>query len=785
MLSPLPIDDFVDAIRDALRRSRAVVLVAAPGAGKTTRIPPALVNDGPLILLQPRRAAARAIAARIAFERGWRIGREVGWQMRFESRFSAETRLLVATEGILTARLQRDPLLSSFQTIVLDEFHERSLHADLAIALAKQAWRARDDLRLVIMSATLDAQMVAAYLDNCPIVDVPGREYPIEISYAPDQPIRQAVAAVLARTPGSVLCFLPGAFEIRRGVEEIESQIGDAAEVIPLHGSLGGDEQDRVLAGSAGRRVVVATNIAETSVTVPGVTAVVDSGLQKVARYDADRGIDTLEVERITEDAASQRAGRAGRTAPGVAVRLWDRRDRLRPHREPEIMRVDLAAAALDVIAWGGDPRRLDWIEPPPSDALESALALLVRLDLVANGALTELGDRIRRLPLHPRLARIVVAGGGARDIARACAVLAERLAVPAQQPANASTSSDLLPILDSWSSVPLNVKRTADEISRIAAAAGIEQAPERLSEDAFRRAMLSGYPDRVAERRAPNSPRFRLATGAGAVMTAQSGVVDGEFVVALDVRGNQPARITGNSSDTSDARIVLASRVEREWLVRTTAEIVHRFDGAQGVVRAVRIDRYDALVLAEQPVQVDPAIAAPLLAAHWIERGPEEADRQLLQRLRFAGLDVDVNALVEAAAWRARRIDDITLVAALPADVRAALDRDAPAILEVPSGRAVRLEYGDDGSVSASVKLQELFGLAETPRIGPRREPVRFSLLAPNGRPVQITRDLRSFWNRTYPEVRKELRGRYPKHPWPDDPWTATPSACTKRRRP
>jgi ATP-dependent helicase HrpB len=727
--------------------------------------------------------AARAIAARIASERGWTIGSEIGWQMRFDSRFTANTRLLVATEGILTARLQRDPLLSSFQTIALDEFHERSIHADLAIALAKQAWRARDDLRLVVMSATLDAQMVSRYLDDCPVVDVPGREHPIEISYAPEQPIGEAVADVLSRTPGNVLCFLPGAFEIRRAIADIESRIGDGAELLPLHGSLHGDEQDRVLAESPSRRVVVATNIAETSLTVPGVTAVVDTGLQKVARHDADRGIDTLEVERITEDSAGQRAGRAGRVAPGIVVRLWDRRDRLRPHREPEIRRVDLAAAALDVIAWGSDPRELDWIEPPPPDALDAALTLLARLELVANGALTELGDLIRRLPLHPRLARILVAGGGSREIARACAVLSEKFVVPTQQTFKATTSSDLLPVLDGWNSAPWNVKRAAEEISRMAVASGLGPERAQLGEEAFRRAILAGYPDRVAQRRAPNSPRFRLASGAGAVLAEQSGVLDAEFVVALDVRGNrEPPRGRGFAPETADARIVLASRIEREWLATTTSDVVHRYDEATGGVRAARVERYDALVLAEHPVQIDPAAAAPLLAARWLERGPDDADRQLLRRLRFAELEVDVRALVETAAWTARRVQDVTLAAALPHDVRIALDRDAPETLNVPSGRAVRLEYGDDGSVSASVKLQELFGLAETPRIGRRREPVRFALLAPNGRPVQVTRDLRSFWDRTYPEVRKELRGRYPKHPWPDDPWTAKPSARTKR---
>jgi ATP-dependent helicase HrpB len=644
--------------------------------------------------------AARAIAARIASERGWTIGSEIGWQMRFDSRFTANTRLLVATEGILTARLQRDPLLSSFQTIALDEFHERSIHADLAIALAKQAWRARDDLRLVVMSATLDAQMVSRYLDDCPVVDVPGREHPIEISYAPEQPIGDAVADVLSRTPGNVLCFLPGAFEIRRAIADIESRIGDGAELLPLHGSLHGDEQDRVLAESPSRRVVVATNIAETSLTVPGVTAVVDTGLQKVARHDADRGIDTLEVERITEDSAGQRAGRAGRVAPGIVVRLWDRRDRLRPHREPEIRRVDLAAAALDVIAWGSDPRELDWIEPPPPDALDAALTLLARLELVANGALTELGDLIRRLPLHPRLARILVAGGGSREIARACAVLSEKFVVPTQQTFKATTSSDLLPVLDGWNSAPWNVKRAAEEISRMAVASGLGPERAQLGEEAFRRAILAGYPDRVAQRRAPNSPRFRLASGAGAVLAEQSGVLDAEFVVALDVRGNrEPPRGRGFAPETADARIVLASRIEREWLATTTSDVVHRYDEATGGVRAARVERYDALVLAEHPVQIDPAAAAPLLAARWLERGPDDADRQLLRRLRFAELEVDVRALVETAAWTARRVQDVTLAAALPHDVRIALDRDAPETLNVPSGRASGSSTGTMGA--------------------------------------------------------------------------------------
>jgi ATP-dependent helicase HrpB len=783
-VSLLPIDPFLDEIRSTLDRSRALVITAEPGAGKTTRVPPSLVDDGAVILLQPRRVAARSIARRIASERRWTVGREIGWQIRFESRFSGSTRLLVATEGILTARLQRDPLLSSFHTIVLDEFHERSLHGDVAIALAKQAWRARDDLRLVVMSATLDTAMVSSYLDGCPVVAVPGRQHPIDITYADGQPIAEAVDAILQRTTGSLLCFLPGAFEIGRATADIERRIGGAAEVLPLHGSLSADAQDRALGESPERRVIVATNIAETSLTVPRVTAVVDSGLQKVARYDAARGIDSLEIERITQDAADQRAGRAGRLSPGVAVRLWSAHDRLRPRREPEIRHVDLSAAALDIIAWGGDPRHVDWIEPPAADALDAALTLLERLGLVANGALTALGARVQKLPLHPRLARMIAAAPGSRDIVRACALLSERHFVP--EPARASTSSDLLSALDAWNSTPPNVQRAADEITRSTvpaedAASGFSGTEDvtRTDDAAFRRAILAGYPDRVAGRREPGSPRYRLASGAGAALAPQSGVRDAEFLVALDVQAaDRPGR------DAPDARIRMASRVEREWLEPTSSETVHRFDPSTGLVRAVRIERYDALVLREHPTAPDPEKAARLLAAAWIERGPLESDRMLLRRLRFADAELEIESSVRAAAAGATRIDDISLAAMLPYAVRRTLDRDAPERIGVPSGRSVPLEYGDDGTVSASVKLQELFGLAETPRIGPRREPVRFVLLAPNGRPVQVTRDLRSFWDHTYPEVRKELRGRYPKHPWPDDPWTATPTARPKRKQ-
>jgi ATP-dependent helicase HrpB len=783
------------------------VVTAQPGAGKTTRVPPALVADGPVIVLQPRRVAARAIAQRIADERGWTIGAEIGWQVRFERRFGPRTNLLVATEGVLTARLQQDPLLSQFRTIVLDEFHERSVHADLAIALARQAWRARDDLRIVVMSATLDSAAVSAFLDDCPVVDVPGRLYPLDIDYAPGQSVAEAVTALSNISAGDILCFLAGALEIRRAIDEIGfTEAGRQAEIVALHGSLDAAAQDAALRPAkspARRRIIVATNIAETSVTVPGVTAVVDSGLHKIARYDAERAIDSLVVERITADAAAQRAGRAARLGPGTARRLWDARDRLRPHREPEIHRVDLSATVLDVFEWGGHPRRFEWFEPPAEEAIEAALTLLSRLGALEGEALTDIGRRLQAMPLHPRLARMVVAANGAREMAQACALLSERHMLAPRDSKTEATTSDLLSAIDRWSMVPSHVQRVAREIEQIAsnpialAEANLSRpaSPTRLSDADFRRAVLAGYPDRVAQRREPGSPRVRLASGAGAVIGPQSGVTDGEFLVALDVQAlsSSPPGSIGRRNDAPGGRwqhgedlvrIRLASRVEREWLQPNASELIQRFDSASGAVKATMIERYDALILAEHPTKPDPEAAVELIAQAWMARGARERDEQLLRRLRFAGRPIDLEQLGRTAAIGARSLDDVTLLRALTFEDARALERDAPETIVVPSGRSVPLEYDADGGVSASVKLQELFGLADTPRIGGRKEPVRLALLAPNGRPVQMTRDLRSFWDRTYPEVRKELRGRYPKHPWPEDPWTAVPTARTTKRK-
>ncbi|MGH9330721.1 MAG: ATP-dependent RNA helicase, partial [Vicinamibacterales bacterium] len=730
--------------------------------------------------LQPRRVAARSIARRIAAEQGWTLGREVGWHVRFERNFSDRTQVLVATEGILTARLQQDPLLSGFRTIVLDEFHERSIHADLGLALGRQAWLANGELRIVVMSATLDTARVAAFLGGCPVVEAPGRVHAIDISYQPGEAVGGAVAAMLAATSGQVLCFLPGAPEIKRALGDVRARVGRDVEVIELHGSLDSAQQDKAIKPSDWRRVILATNIAETSLTVPGVTAVVDTGLHKVARYDPERAIDSLETERITADAAEQRAGRAGRVAPGIVRRLWDARDRLRPHREPEIARVDLASTVLDLLAWGGNPGTFEWFEPPPTGAIDAALTLLERLGAVKARILTPLGEELRRLPLHPRLARILIEARGAREAAAACALISERHYLA---PRTASTTSDLLSAIDEWGQVPPHVRQIADQIARMfegvrTGSSGFERVrggSSGFDESTFRRAVLSGYPDRVAQRRAQSSPRVLLASGHGAVVGPESGVRDGEFLVAIDVTA-------GRRGEGSEARIRVASRVEREWLEPDAEEVVHRFYEQHGTVRAARIDRYGALVLAEHPWKPDPVTSARVLADAYLARTlPPEAER-LVRRLRFAGLDVDFASLVHEAASRATRIDEIDPSEALPPRIRSGLVRLAPQGMTVPSGSTVMLEYHDDGTVSAAVKLQELFGLAATPRLGPRDKPVVFELLAPNGRPVQVTRDLRSFWERTYPEVRKELRARYPKHPWPADPWTATPTKRTVR---
>ncbi|MGE0814734.1 MAG: ATP-dependent RNA helicase [Vicinamibacterales bacterium] len=772
-LTPLPIDPHLPDVAAALADRRALVLVADPGAGKTTRVPPALLPAGRVLVLQPRRVAVRAVTARIAAERGWTIGREVGWQMRFDRRLAPDTPLAVVTEGILTARLQQDPLLSDVATVILDEFHERSLHADLGLALVRQAWLARDDLRVLVMSATIDAGPVARFLGDCPVLAVGAARHPLAIEYAPGEDVPAAVRHVWPRSTGQVLCFLPGRREIDRAAEALAAEAGER-DVVRLHGSLDAAAQDDALTPGPRRRVILATNIAETSLTVPGVATVVDGGLVKVARYDAGRGIDALVTERITADSADQRAGRAARLGPGLVRRLWDARDRLRPSREPDIARVDLAGPVLDLLAWGADPWTFEWFEAPPEHALAAAVRLLARLGATdgpdRRPVLTALGRRLQRLPVHPRLARILVEGGGAPNVAAACALLSDRRG---DAPGGAATTScDLLPALDRFDREPQERRQLARALAHAAGAASDAQP---VGEAVLRRAIYAGYGDRLARRRPGSRDKVVLASGHGAVMGGESGVRDGEFLVALDVSAAARAGV-------AEARVRLASRVEPEWIVPTGVTVEHRLDDATGRVKALEIATVDALVVRERPVPVDSAAAAALLADAWLARPRDPAATALTRRLAFAALDVDLPSIVRLAAHAADRVDAIDPAAHLPREIGRRLAELAPESIPVPSGRRAPVEYRDDGTVVASVKLQELFGLADTPTLGPRRVPVTFALLAPNGRPVQMTRDLRSFWHGAYQEIRGELRGRYPKHPWPEDPWTATPTHRTTR---
>jgi ATP-dependent helicase HrpB len=658
--------------------------------------------------------AARTLTRRIASERGWTIGKEIGWQIRFERRFTERSQLLVATEGILTARLQSDPLLSDFDIVILDEFHERSIHADVALALVKQAADTRDDLAVVVMSATMDAAPVAAFL-GAKVIEIETRTHPIAIRHTPGVSMSSAVRGVAKAARGHILCFLPGAREIERVRAELAGW-----NVFPLHGSLDVDAQERALAPSDTQKIILATNVAETSLTVEGVTDVIDSGVQKVLRYDAETAVDHLETEQISLDSADQRAGRAGRTGPGHVTRLWDERMILRPHREPEVRRVDLASPVLDIFAWGGDPQTFEWYEHPPEHRITAAVELLRRLGAIEGNRLTAIGQELRRIPLHPRLARVLLDGG--ESAVRVCALLSEDI--------RNIGSGDAVTLADSP-----RLDYAVRELSRYAKGNGD-----------VRRALLAGFPDRVAMRREPDSLRLLLSSGTGAVLAKESGMHEGEFVVALDVR-SAPLAVRVNDAG-QEALVRIASVVERDWLTPTHEDVVHTIKD-DGKVRATKRVWYDALLLREINVPADP-LEAHRLTEEWKRAN---INPELVRRIAFAGGDE-------------RRVRQL-----------------APERIDLPSGRTAKLEYQEDGSVLASVKLQELFGLADTPRIGPKQTPVTFALLSPAGRPVQVTRDLRSFWNGAYQEVRKEMRARYPRHPWPEDPWTAVATHRTKRR--
>jgi ATP-dependent helicase HrpB len=852
---PLPIDSVVDQVVARLRQSRAVVVVAPPGAGKTTRVPPAILRAGlldpshpNLVMLQPRRVAARAAAHRIAEEQGWTVGGEIGYQVRFERHVGPNTRLRVLTEGILNKQLLDDPSLPGVGCVVLDEFHERSLHTDLAVALLREVQQSlRPDLLLAVMSATLHAEPVAGFLGGCPVVRAEGRMFPVEIQYVPSNGARlpervaDSTAEVLTnQRVGDVLVFLPGAEEIRRTMRLVEST---DAPVLPLYGSLPFEEQVRALRPSERRKVILATNIAETSLTIEGVTTVIDGGYARVAGYDPQRGLDRLELKRISKASAEQRAGRAGRMAPGRCIRLWSAKEQheLDDFELPEVMRVDLCGAVLSMHAWGqSDPRKFGWFERPPEEMLNAAEELLAMVGALEGGRITALGTKLLALPVHPRIGRLMLAASEAGRIeegAAMAALLEEKDIIAAPAPgergplANVQSSSDLIErmrLLEEAEKVRFaahlrdrgidvtaarQVARVRDQLMRIARSSGtlspalvLRTGRSSQRDDDLLRWPLLAYPDRVVRRRA-NDPSTGVMVGGGGVrFSAESTVKRGEFVVAIEARHDQ-------RSAAREALVRIAGQVQVDWLEEMFPQSVRRdrslvFDESRQRVVGLGTTWYRDLLLREdRDAPVDPAQTGPVLAQALRPRARETFDSNeraasWLARARFitsampdhnvpAFDDAMLGDVIEEACDRKKSVDDVRraplvalLQAKLPYQLNRLIDEHAPETIEVPSGSHIRLDYASGQRPVLAVRLQEIFGWTDTPRVAGGRVPILLHILGPNFRPVQVTDDLRSFWATTYAQVRKDLRVRYPRHAWPDDPLHAKPQAKGGRRR-
>lgn len=837
-MTALPIDQHIGQIVQTLRARRSLVLIAEPGAGKTTRVPPAIVRAGVLgsqhpnvVMLQPRRVAARAAAARIAQEDGSQVGEFAGYQIRFERRIGPDTRVRVLTEGILTRQLLDDPSLSGVGCVVLDEFHERNINTDLAIAMLQEVRESvRSDLLLLVMSATVDADPVSRFLGDAPIMRIPGRTFPVEVAYsAPSSDaLAMRVRDAVEQSPaeGDVLVFLPGVDEIRRAREALQLGAGRHGwDVVPLHGSLPAEQQYAALLPSRQRKIILSTNIAETSLTIDGVRTVIDSGLVRKAGFDPQRGLDRLDVARISRASAEQRAGRAGRTAPGRCVRLWTEKEQHQfdEFDVPEIHRVDLCGVVLSLHAWGTrDSRAFGWFDPPPDDriaAAERLLWLLGAIDSESNGRLTRLGERLLTFPAHPRLARQLLAArdaGFADEGAAIAAILSEKdfvLDKPAtQHDSDAIYRLDLLHSRHADVTVDRQalraVARAHEQFARMAGdshrASDLPTRPHDRDR-ALRRAVLQGFPDRVCRRRASDHQSGTMVGGSGVRLARESVVARDEFFVALDAR-------TDDRSATRQSLVRLASSIEREWLDELFPQLVREerqaiYDPVKRRVVGRRATYYlDLLIDESLDSNVDATQAGEVLAAAHEGRAREiiesiEPARQLLRRIALLArvmpehswpvLDERALADVLRDACRGQRSMEsacgripqvVQSLLAYPLD--RLLDQHAPEAIVVPTGNHIRLDYLSGDVPVLAVRLQELFGLQTTPRVAGGRVAVVLHLLGPNFRPVQVTDDLASFWKNTYPQVRKDLRARYPKHSWPDDPTTAAPQSKGGKRR-
>lgn len=818
----LPIEPVIPALLDALASEGRAVLQAPPGAGKTTRVPLALLEakwraSGKIIVLEPRRLAARSAALRMAKTLGEEVGETVGYRVRLDSRVGPKTVIEVLTEGLFLRRLQADPSLDGVAAVLFDEFHERSVDGDLALAFCLETRAAlRDDLRLLVMSATLDGEAIARHLDDAPIITSEGRAFPVEIRNLsrPDR-IEPAMAAAIRQAltevpEGDILAFLPGGAEIRRTADAL-SGLAPHIDLTPLHGDLPLAEQDRAIkpAPVGRRKIVLATSIAETSLTIEGVRIVIDSGLSRIARFDPNSGMGRLETVRVSLAAAEQRRGRAGRVAPGVCYRLWPEAETraLLPFHPPAILEADLTPLALELAVWSADS--LPWLTPPPVGTLSAARALLSDLGALEDGRVTRHGKAMAELGAHPRLAHLMLRGVQEGYGATACllgALLSERdpLRGPGSRDTDLSRRVDLLrgeetsPALDRGAAA--RIREQAKAFRRQLDVPAQDQT--RPDGETIGRLVALAYPDRIAQRRGPPG-QFRLSGGRGASLTPEDPLSAHEFLAVAALDGQKQG-----------ARIFLAAPISRagleaEFPDRLAERAFVEWDEREKIVQARRQIRLGALILSDKPL-VNPAqadVAVAVLAGirrHGLELLPwSDACASLRTRAAFAQRydpdggwpDLSDAALLDTLEdWLAPHLDGISrathltrldlhqiLMALLPWPLPQRLDKLAPTHLAVPSGSRIPIDYSGDEPVLA-VRLQEMFGLGTTPTIADGRVPVLLHLLSPARRPVQVTRDLAGFWQGAYIEVRKDLRGQYPKHYWPDNPLEAEATARTKK---
>jgi ATP-dependent helicase HrpB len=828
----LPIDAILPQVKAALGAGTRAVLVAPPGAGKTTRVPLALMDEaalggGRVLVLEPRRLAARAAAERMAATLGEKVGERVGLRVRMETKISARTQVEVITEGVFSRMILEDPALTGVGAVLFDEFHERSLDADFGLALALDAQAGlREDLRLLVMSATLDGARVAGLLEGAPVLESDGRAFPVETVYLGRDPaqdvaeaVTRAVLRAVEREPGSILAFLPGQGEILRVAERLRERLrAPDVDVTPLFGAMERGAQDRAVAPApAGRRkIVLATSIAETSLTIEGVRVVVDCGLVRAPRYEPDVGVTRLETMRVSRAAADQRRGRAGRTQPGVCYRLWEEAatGALPAYATPEILSADLSGLVLDCAEWGvRDPASLRWLDAPPAPALAEGRALLQRLGaLEAEGAITPLGRRLRALPLPPRLARMVLGAGesGLAELGGELAVVLSERGLGGDDPDLGERVRRLRAERSPRAQAARGMARTwAKTWSRMASdGAGSARAHEQSAQaaddlSACGRLLALAWPDRIAKARgAPGE--FLMANGRAGALEAHLALAREGFLVVADLAGR-----------AAGARILAAAPIALEEIeavagarIETREEI--GFERADASVKARRIRRLGALVLAAQPLPAKGPEAARALAqgiaALGVSRLPwTKAQKQWRDRVAFLRRaegeadwpDVSDEALAAAPQdWLAPFIEgrtslasiqpddlDAALRALLPWDMQRRLDAEAPTHFEAPTGSSIAIDYESDGAPVLAVRVQELFGLSRHPALALGRAPLTLHLLSPAHRPIQITRDLPGFWRGSWAAVKSEMKGRYPRHVWPDDPANAAPTARAKPR--